>query len=50
MNPLTYYQKPIIGDDERLGQPTSEPCPPLQLIFPTGGFGIGVVVKDSGRP
>ena len=48
VNPLTYYQKPLIGN-ERLGQSPQEHYPPVQLIFPTGGFGIGVIPKNENR-
>lgn len=47
VNPLRYYQKPTIGDDDRLGQKKEEHCAPIQLVFPTGGFGIGVVPKTT---
>lgn len=38
---LTYYQKPIIGNDsgERL-------ITPLHLKFPSGGFGLGISSRD----
>jgi hypothetical protein len=48
VNPLTYYQKPLIGN-ERLGQAPQEHYPPVQLLFPTGGFSIGVIPKTENR-
>lgn len=48
VNPLTYYQKPLIGN-ERLGQAPQEHYPPVQLLFPTGGFSIGVKPKNENQ-
>lgn len=42
-NPLTYYQKPAIGHDDL------EQLPPAHLIFPTGGFGVGLAPKVVNR-
>jgi len=38
-NPFSYYQKPVIGQDD------IEQLPPAQLIFPTGGTGVGIAPK-----
>lgn len=40
INPLTYYQKPAIGQDHQ------EDLSPVQILFPNGGFGIGVALKN----
>jgi hypothetical protein len=40
VNPLIYYQKPAIGQD------VSEERTPVQLVFPSGGFGLGLKPKD----
>ena len=40
VNPLTYYQKPAIGQDQ------TEDLSPVQIIFPNGGFGIGIAMKN----
>lgn len=41
VNPLVYYQKPAIGNEG------TDDVPPVQIIFPTGGFGIGLAGKNS---
>lgn len=38
---LTYYQKPCIGEERGVRSP-----PPVHLVFPGGGFGLGIPVKD----
>lgn len=38
---LTYYQKPVIGSN---GNTSNSP---VQLMFPTGGFSLGIPYKDS---
>jgi hypothetical protein len=43
VNPLTYYQKPVIGQDN------NEDLSPVQILFPTGGFGIGVAYKNPNQ-
>jgi hypothetical protein len=40
VNPLTYYQKPAIGQDHH------EDLSPVQILFPTGGFGLGIAFKN----
>lgn len=40
INPLTYFQKPAIGQDNQ------EDLSPVQILFPNGGFGIGVALKN----
>lgn len=40
VNPLVYYQKPALGQDA-----TSQRTP-VQLIYPSGGFGLGLQSKD----
>jgi hypothetical protein len=42
MPSLVYYQKPCIGNER--GVRTS---PPAQLIFPGGGFGLGIPPKET---
>jgi hypothetical protein len=42
-NPLTYYQKPAIGQDD------TEQIPPAHLVFPTGGVGLGVAPRVANR-
>ncbi len=42
VNPVTYFQKPIIGNAGG-----SADLPPIQLIFPNGGFGLGIAVKEQ---
>ena len=39
---LIYYQKPCIGNERG-----SRTAPPVQLIFPEGGFSLGIPVKES---
>lgn len=39
---LIYYQKPCIGNERGL-----RATPPVQLVFPGGGFGLGVSVKET---
>jgi hypothetical protein len=39
---LVYYQKPCIGDERGV-----RTAPPVQLVFPGGGFGLGIPVKDA---
>lgn len=41
-NTLIYYKKPVIGDES-----DRDALPPLQVIFPTGGFAIAVPVKKA---
>ena len=41
IHPFVYYQKPVIGAD------TTEDVVPIQTVFPSGGFAIGVPVKFS---
>lgn len=41
IHPFVYYQKPVIGAD------TAEDVVPIQTVFPSGGFAIGVPVKFS---
>lgn len=38
---LIYYQKPCIGNERG-----ARTIPPVQLIFPGGGFGLGVSAKE----
>lgn len=40
VHPLVYFQKPAIGSS------TEENIPPVQTIFPNGGFAIGTPMKD----
>lgn len=40
IHPLTYYQKPAIGQDN------NEDHTPVQVVFPTGGFGLGIMMKN----
>lgn len=40
ISPLTYHQKPAIGQDNQ------EDLSPVQILFPNGGFGIGVALKN----
>lgn len=39
---LIYYQKPCIGNDRGVRS-----TPPVQLVFPGGGFGLGVSGKSA---
>lgn len=41
VHPLVYYQKPAIGTD------ALENTPPIQAVFPGGGFAIGLPVKAT---
>lgn len=43
--PLVYYQKPAIGTES-----TDSGAPPVQLVYPSGGFAVGIPVKSSDRP
>eukprot|EP01031_Cornospumella_fuschlensis_P043792 gene43792-53553_t len=43
VNPLVYYQKPALGG--QAGQDTT-PRTPVQLVYPSGGFGLGLQAKD----
>ncbi len=40
VNPIKYFQKPIIGEDN------GNSVPPIQLVFQGGGFGLGIAVKE----
>lgn len=43
VNPLVFYQKPQVGNSHssRKGD-----CP-VQIIFPSGGFGLGIPLQDD---
>lgn len=43
VNPLVYFQKPTIGQDVVPDGGRT----PVQLIFPSGGFGLGMPVKGD---
>lgn len=43
-NPLVYYQKPAIGQSNGNNSSGS----PVQIVFPAGGFGIGLSPKEEG--
>lgn len=38
VNPLIYFQKPAIGRN-------GDDLPPIQAVFPNGGFGLGIPIK-----
>jgi hypothetical protein len=42
MPSLVYYQKPCIGNERGV-----RATPPTQLIFPGGGFGLGIPTKET---
>ena len=43
IHPLVYYQKPQVGGVNANEKNIS----PVQIIFPNGGFGLGIPVKDD---
>jgi hypothetical protein len=43
INTLVYFQKPAIGFNAE----TSKQPAPLQVVFPNGGFGLGLPLKEG---
>eukprot|EP01038_Epipyxis_sp_PR26KG_P004674 gene4674-6566_t len=41
-HPMTYFQKPVIGSSQIQSSQS-----PIQLVFPSGGFGLGIPVKSA---
>lgn len=44
IHPLVYYQKPQVGGGVGANEKNISP---VQIIFPNGGFGLGIPVKDD---
>jgi len=43
LHPLVFYQRPQIGNNNSI----SENPTPVQIVFPNGGFGLGIPIKND---